>query len=65
MNKIGLILNEKGLKQKWLAEKLEMTTVIVNQYIKNKRQPKYKTMVKISIILQVDICEIFDMKMLD
>jgi putative transcriptional regulator len=58
MNRIGQILHDKGLKQKWLSEKLGMTTVMINLYIKNKRQPKLDTMVKISRILNVDINEL-------
>lgn len=58
MNRIGDILNEKGLKQKWLSEKLGKTTVMVNLYIKNKRQPKLETLVKISKLLDVNINEL-------
>jgi len=55
MNRIGLILKERGLKQKWLADKLGMTNVMVNLYVKNKNQPKLDTLMKISQILEVDI----------
>ena len=58
MNRIGLILNERGLKQKWLSEKLGKTTVMVNLYVKNKRQPNLETLLKISKIIQVDIKEL-------
>jgi putative transcriptional regulator len=58
MNRIGHILNERGLKQKWLSEKLGKTTVMVNLYVKNKRQPNLETLLKMSKILQVDINEL-------
>ena len=58
MNRIGAILNERGLKQKWLSDKLGKTTVMVNLYVKNKRQPNLETLLKISKIIQVDIKEL-------
>jgi transcriptional regulator with XRE-family HTH domain len=55
MNRIGELLNLKGQKQKWLAEKLGMSTVMVSLYVSNKRQPSLKTLLKISNILNVEI----------
>ncbi len=54
MNRIGIILKEKGLKQNWMAKQLGMSPVMVSLYIKNKRQPKLVTLIKISKILKVD-----------
>jgi len=64
MNLIGDILKEKGLKQKWLAEQLGMTTVMVNLYVQNKKQPKLDTLAKIAQILNVDIHKLIDNKKL-
>lgn len=55
MNKIGELLKLKGLKQKWLAEKLGMSTVMISLYVQNKRQPSLKTVIKLSKILNVEI----------
>jgi transcriptional regulator with XRE-family HTH domain len=55
MNRIGELLNERGLKQKWLAEQIEMSNVMVNLYVRNKRQPRLETLIKISKTIGVEI----------
>jgi len=64
MNKIGEVLKEKGLKQRWLAEQLGMSTVTINTFVKNRRQPKIKTIIDLCRILDVDINELIDSKQL-
>ena len=39
MNRIKEVLEEKGIKQTWLAEKLGKSFSIVNAYACNCRQP--------------------------
>ncbi len=55
MNRIKEVLEEKGIKQKWLAEKLGKSYNIVNGYVQNRQQPRLETLDKISKILDVDI----------
>jgi transcriptional regulator with XRE-family HTH domain len=55
MNQIREILQKKGVKQKWLAEQLQMTPVMVNQYVNNVRQPKEITLKRIAMILGVGV----------
>ncbi|NBO61065.1 MAG: XRE family transcriptional regulator [Flavobacteriia bacterium] len=55
MNQIREILQQKGVKQKWLAEQLQMTPVMVNQYVNNVRQPKEITLKRIAMILGVGV----------
>jgi len=55
MNRIGELLKERGLKQKWLAEQIEMSYVMVNLYVRNKRQPRLETLIKISKTIGVEI----------
>ena len=62
MNRIGEQLKIKGLKQKWLADQLGMTTVMISLYVQNKRQPKLETLIKISEILQIDINKLIETK---
>ena len=38
MNRIKEVLEEKGIKQTWLAEKLGKSFNIVNAYVCNRRQ---------------------------
>lgn len=62
MNKIGEQLKLNGLKQKWLADQLGMTTVMISLYVQNKRQPKLETLIKISEILKIDINKLIETK---
>ncbi|ATR95316.1 transcriptional regulator [Porphyromonas gingivalis] len=53
MNRIKEVLEEKGIKQTWLAEKLGKSFSIVNAYVCNRRQPSLETLFQIAEILQV------------
>ncbi len=54
MNRIKEVLEEKGVKQTWLAEKLGKSFAIVNAYACNRRQPSLEVLFEIAEILQVD-----------
>jgi transcriptional regulator with XRE-family HTH domain len=54
MNRIKEVLNEKGIKQKWLAEKLGKSFNVINDYCNNRRQPSLEILFKIGSILQID-----------
>jgi putative transcriptional regulator len=53
MNRIKEVLQEKGIKQTWLAEKLGKSFNIVNDYCNNRRQPSLELLFKIGKILNV------------
>ncbi len=55
MNRIKEVLEEKGIKQTWLAEKLGKSFSIVNSYVCNRRQPSLETFFRIAEILGVDV----------
>ena len=55
MNRIKEVLGEKGIKQKWLAEKLEKSFNVVNDYCNNKRQPRLEVLNRIANILDIDV----------
>ena len=55
MNRIKEILQEKGISQTWLAEKLDKNFKSVNNYANNRNQPSLKTLNEIAKILQVDV----------
>jgi len=55
MNRIKEVLEEKGIKQKWLAEKLNKSYNIVNGYVQNRQQPRLEILMAIAEILDVDI----------
>jgi len=54
MNRIKEVLEEKGIKQKWLAEKLGKSYNMVNGYVQNRQQPRLEVLFKIAKILDVD-----------
>jgi putative transcriptional regulator len=53
MNRIKEVLEEKGIKQKWLAEKLGKSYNMVNGYVQNRQQPKLEILFEIAEILDV------------
>ena len=55
MNRIKEVLDEKGIKQKWLAEKLDKSYNIVNGYVLNRQQPRLEILMNIAEILDVDV----------
>jgi transcriptional regulator with XRE-family HTH domain len=55
MNRIKEVLEEKGIKQIWLAEKLNKSYNMVNGYAKNRRQPSLELINQIAEILNVSV----------
>ena len=60
MNRIKEVLDEKGIKQVWLAEKLNKSFNMVNSYCKNRRQPSLELLYQIAKILDVDVRELIN-----
>jgi putative transcriptional regulator len=58
MNRIKVILEDKGIKQTWLAEKLGKSYPIINGYVQNKNQPKLEVLYEIARLLDVDVKEL-------
>jgi len=54
MNRIKKVLEEKGIKQVWLAEQLGKSYNMVNSYVQNRRQPSIEDLYKIAELLNVD-----------
>ena len=54
MNRIKEVLEEKGIKQVWLAEKLGKSFNTVNGYVQNRSQPSLEVLYEIARILEVD-----------
>ena len=53
-NRIKEVLERKGIKQTWLAEKLGKSFTIVNSYVCNRGQPSLELLFQIAKILQVN-----------
>lgn len=55
MNRIKEVLEEKRIKQTWLAEKLSKSYNMVNGYVQNRQQPRLEVLSEIAEIIDVDI----------
>jgi transcriptional regulator with XRE-family HTH domain len=58
MNRIKEVLEEKGIKQKWLADKLGKSYNMVNSYVRNRKQPRLEVLYDIAKILNVNVKEL-------
>lgn len=61
-NRIKEVLEEKGIKQTGLAEKLGKSFSIINSYVCNRRQPSLETLFQIAEILGVNMKELISHK---
>jgi len=55
MNRIKEVLDEKGIKQTWLADKLGKSYNMVNGYVQNRQQPRLEVLYEIAKILDVEV----------
>jgi len=58
MNKIKQVLDNKGIKQTWLADKLGKSYNMVNSYVQNRQQPRLEVLYHIAEILEVEVNEL-------
>jgi len=54
MNRIKVVLKEKGIKQIWLADKLGKSYNMVNGYVQNRQQPRLEILFEIAKLLNID-----------
>ena len=60
MNRIKEVLEEKGIKQVWLAEKLGKSYNMVNGYVQNRKQPRLEVLYEIARILEVEVADLLE-----
>jgi putative transcriptional regulator len=58
MNRIKEVLEEKGIKQIWLAEQLGKSYNMVNSYVQNRRQPSIECLYEIAEVLNIEAKEL-------
>jgi transcriptional regulator with XRE-family HTH domain len=58
MNRIKEVLEERGIKQTWLAEKLGKSYNMVNGYVQNRQQPRLEVLYRIAEILEVNVSDL-------
>jgi putative transcriptional regulator len=59
-NRIKVVLEEKGISQTALAEKLNKTFISVNRYANNVNQPSIETLFDIAKVLKVNPKELIN-----
>jgi transcriptional regulator with XRE-family HTH domain len=60
MNRIKEVLEEKGIKQTWLAEQLGKSYNMVNGYVQNRQQPRLEILYEIAKILEVNVKDLLE-----
>lgn len=55
LSRIKVVLVEKQVTGKWLAQKLNVSTVTTSRWCSNTSQPDLATLVKIASLLDVDV----------
>jgi len=58
MNRIKIVLEDKGIKQTWLAKKLGKSFNTVNGYVQNRKQPSLQSLYMIAELLDVEVNEL-------
>ena len=54
MNRIKIVLEDKGIKQTWLADQLDKSFNTINGYVQNRHQPRLEVLFEIAKILEVN-----------
>lgn len=60
MNRIRVILAEKNITNKWLAEQLGKSVTTVSRWVQNKNQPPLNVLADIAKVLGVDTKDLID-----
>ena len=59
-NRIRVVLADKQITNRWLAERMDVTDMTVSRWKTNKIQPSIAQFVDIARLLQVDIKDLLD-----
>lgn len=60
LNRIRVVLAERNIKNKWLADELGKNQATVSQWCNNMRQPSIETLYEIAKVLDVDIRQLIN-----
>ena len=59
-NRIRVVLSEKEVTNRTLAEKLDVSEMTVSRWVTNKIQPSMSQFIELSKVLHVDISELVE-----
>ena len=62
LNRIKVVLAEKGKSNKWLAEELGKGQATISKWCTNKAQPSLENLIEIAKCLDVDFNELIRME---
>jgi putative transcriptional regulator len=60
INRLKVVLAEKNVSNKWLAEKLKKNEATISRWCTNDVQPPLATLVEIAEVLKVDLTELLN-----
>lgn len=60
LNRISEVINNKGIKQTWLAKQLGISFPTINCWVNNKKQPNLNQLDNIASLLQVNIKDLIN-----
>lgn len=60
LNRLAIVLAEKNKTNRWLADKLHVHENTVSKWSNNSQQPPVLTFYKISVLLGVDLKDLFE-----
>jgi putative transcriptional regulator len=60
LNRLRVVIAEKNKTNRWLAEKLKVNENTVSKWVNNSQQPSVLTFYKISLLLSVDMKDLFE-----
>jgi putative transcriptional regulator len=60
INRLKVVLVEKNISSKWLAEKLGKNEATISIWCTNEVQPPIKTFIQISELLEVKLTNLFN-----
>ena len=60
INRLKVVLVEKNISSKWLAEKLGKNEATISRWCTNEVQPPIKTFIQISELLEVKLTNFFN-----
>lgn len=60
INRLKVVLVEKNISSKWLAEQLDKNEATVSRWCTNSVQPPLTTLVKIAEVLNINVAELLN-----
>ena len=64
LNRLKVVMAEKDLSNTWLSDRLGVSQATVSKWMTNFSQPNLETLIKISKVLNVDVNELIQRKLI-